>query len=41
MKCRGSKSQEVRAATWNVSIMVCCSGEVVDDALHRRMIDFC
>ena len=35
-----SKSQDVRAATWNGSSMVCRSGEVVD-ALHRRKIDFC
>ena len=40
MACRRSKSHEVRAATWNVSSMVCRSGEVVD-ALHRRKIDFC
>ena len=35
-----SKSQDVKAATWNVSSMVGRSGEVVD-ALHRRKIDFC
>ena len=35
-----SKSQDVRAATWNVISMVGRSGEVVD-ALHRRKIDFC
>ena len=35
-----SKSQDVRAATWNVSSMVGLSGEVVG-ALHRRGIDFC
>ena len=35
-----SKSQDVRAATWNVSSMVSRSGEVVD-TLHRRKIDFC
>ena len=35
-----SKSQDVRAATWNVSSMVGRSGKVVD-ALHRRNIDFC
>ena len=35
-----SKSQDVRAATWNVSSMVGRSGEVVD-ALHRRKNDFC
>ena len=35
-----SKSQDVRAATWNVCSMVCQSGEMVD-ALHRRNIDFC
>ena len=40
MECRRSKSHEVRAATWNVSSMVCRSGEVVD-VLHRRKIDFC
>ena len=40
MECRRSKSQELRAATWNVSSMVCRSGEVVD-AIHRRKIDFC
>ena len=34
-----SKSQDVRATTWNVSSMVGRSGEVVD-ALHRRKIDF-
>ena len=34
-----NKSQDVRAATWNVSSMVSRSGEVVD-ALHRRKIDF-
>ena len=36
----GSKSQDVRTATWNVSSMVSRSGEVVD-ALHRRKIYFC
>ena len=35
-----SKSQDMRAAIWNVSSMVGRSGEVVD-ALHRRRIDFC
>ena len=35
-----SKSQDVRAATCNVSSMVCRSGEMVD-ALHRRKIDLC
>ena len=35
-----SNSQDVRAATWNVSSMVGRSGEVVD-ALHRIKIDFC
>ena len=39
MACQRSKSQDVRAATWNVSNMVGRSGEVVD-ALHRRKIDF-
>ena len=34
------KSQDVRAATWNVSSMVGGSCEVVDD-LHRRNLDFC
>ena len=34
-----SKSQDVRADTWNVSSMVKLSGEVVDD-LHRRKNDF-
>ena len=34
-----SKSQDVRAATWNVSSMVGRSGDVVD-ALHRRKIEF-
>ena len=33
-----SKSQDVRAATWNVSSMVGQSGGVVD-ALHRRKIN--
>ena len=37
--CQRSKSQEGRAATYNVSSMVCRSGEVVD-TLHRRKIDF-
>ena len=40
MACQRSKSQDMRAATWNVSSMVGRSGEVVD-ALHRRKIDFC
>ena len=40
MACQRNTLQEVRAATWNVSSMVCQSGEVVD-ALHRRKIDFC
>ena len=40
MACRRSKSQGVRAATYNMSIMVCLSGEVVD-ALHRTKIDLC
>ena len=40
MARQSSKSQDVRAATWNVSSMVIRSGEVVD-ALHRRKIDFC
>ena len=40
MACQRSKSQDVRAATWNVSNMVGRSGGVVD-ALHRRKIDFC
>ena len=40
MACRRRKSQEVRAATWNASSMVCRSGEVVD-ALHRRKIALC
>ena len=40
MSCRRTKSQEVRAVTWNVSSMVCRSGKVVDD-LHRRMNDLC
>ena len=40
MACRRSKSQGVRATTWNVSSIVCQSGEVVD-ALHKRNIDFC
>ena len=40
MACRRSKSQEVRAATWNVSSMVRRSGEMVE-ALHRRKIDSC
>ena len=40
MSCQISKSQYVRAATWNLSSMVGQSGEVVD-ALHRRKIDFC
>ena len=35
-----SKSQNLRAATWNVSSMVGRSGEVVD-TLHRRKIDLC
>ena len=35
-----SKSQDVRAATWNMSSIVGRSGEVLD-ALHRRKIDFC
>ena len=39
MACRKSKSQEVRAATWNVSSMVCRCSEVVN-ALPRRKIDF-
>ena len=30
----------MRAATWNVSSMVCRPGELVD-ALHRRKIDLC
>ena len=40
MACQRSKSQNVRAATLNVSSMLDRSGEVVD-ALHRRKIDFC
>ena len=40
MACQINKSQEVRAATWNVSSMVCRSGEVVE-ALHRRKRAFC
>ena len=40
MACRRSKSQEVRAATWNVTSTVRGSGVVVK-ALHRRKIDFC
>ena len=40
MACQRSKSQDVRAATWNVSCMVGRSGEVVG-RLHRRKIDFC
>ena len=40
MACRRSKSEEVRAATWNVSSMVCRSSEVVDTQ-HRRKSDFC
>ena len=40
MPWQRSKSQDVRAATWNGSSMVGQSGELVD-ALHRRMIDFC
>ena len=40
MARKRSKSQDVRAATWNVSSMVGRSGEVVD-ALHRRKIDLC
>ena len=40
MASQRSKSQDVRAATWNVSSMVNRSGEVMD-ALHRRKIDFC
>ena len=40
MACQRSKSQDVRAATWNMSSMVGRSGEVMD-ALHRRKIDFC
>ena len=39
MACRRRNSQEVKAATWNVSSMVCRFGEVVD-ALYRRKIDF-
>ena len=35
-----SNSQDVRAATWNVSSIVSRSGEVVG-ALHRRKIEFC
>ena len=34
----GEVSQEMKAATWNVSSMVCRFGEVVN-ALHRRKID--
>ena len=34
MSCQRSKSQDVRAAAWNVSSMVGQSGEVVD-SLHR------
>ena len=40
MACQRSKSQYVRAATWNVCSMICRTGEVVD-VLHRRKIDFC
>ena len=40
MACQRSKSQDVRAATWNVRSMVGLSGDVVD-TLHRRKIDFC
>ena len=40
MACQGNKSQDVRAATWNVSCMVGRSGEVVV-ALHRRKIGLC
>ena len=40
MACQRSKSQDVKAATWNMSRMVVRSGEVVD-ALHRRNIYFC
>ena len=40
MPCQRSKSQDVRAATWNGSSMVGRYGEVVD-ALYRINIDFC
>ena len=39
MARQGSKSQDVRTATWNVSSMVSRSGEVVD-GLPLRNIDF-
>ena len=40
MACQRSKSEDVRAATWNVRSMVGRSGEVVE-ALHRRKIESC
>ena len=40
MACQRSKSQDVRASTWNVNSMVGRSGEVMD-AVHKREIDFC
>ena len=40
LACQRSKSQDVRAASWNVSSMLGRSGEVLDD-LHGRKIDFC
>ena len=40
MASQRSKSQDVRAATWNVSSMVCRSGVVVD-APGRRKIYLC
>ena len=40
MSFQRSKSQDVRAATWNASSLVGRSGELVN-ALHRRNIDLC
>ena len=39
MACQRGNSWDVRAATWNVSSMVCLSGEVVD-ALHRKKLTY-
>ena len=41
MACRRSKSQEMRAAMWNVSSKVCLSGEVVDTTQKKDLLLLC
>ena len=41
MACRRSKSQDVRADTWNVSSMVGRSGEVVDTTQKKDWLLLC